>query len=681
MFPLLLTIALSFLPLTNAYSPRDAPNALNRAQSTQTQPNTPTAPITLANATFTQLIDHKNPSLGTFEQFYYYSAQYWAGPGSPIVLFTPGEVNVSCCTDYATLNYTSGVLAQKLGAAVVIRYMPKNCSADLTRVVDHVDHVGLNGTVEEQKALQKMFGLEEIVHYDDFAAGFYTFCDTIEGIPQNQTQNQTSQNITLPPETGIGLALALPNYAKWMSHSFLPGFCESFHYPEWTGRNNVACLETYDTKSPYYTDWSLSNKFSRQWTWLTCNEPFGYWPTATPPDRPSIVPRLVNRAYWERQFSSSWASTCEEGQGSSRITSQIAGAFLGYSKGWAMTSYRIWSSIARLPNCYGPSTAGVRMRRSTFFFPELLEEQRGGQLDKMMEIKHCGASGFRHDVNLVRERGVNPHYGAKDAYEIDTPVIDTDVATAWLMSLVKAKGAQLVTEAIHGDLLAQEDGLCRKFGVGAIVNATGLSARQLASDNKVYPLRGALVRVHNDGLRFPKIECAMSISANVMPGGDSSADGHTNGNSDNGIVFLVPRNDNTLIIGGVAQENEWKLDLQLDSPSIQQMRKRGEAFHPGLENAIVDAEYPIAQGLRPARKGNVRVERELRKCPKKCPNAFSCIVHSYGHGGSGWSLSFGCAVDVCELVEEVLRGIAPMSMDERWRSGHQPVKITDGITD
>lgn len=344
-----------------------------------------------------------------------------------------------------------------------------------------------------------------------------------------------------------------------------------------------------------------------------------------------------------------------------------------------MTSYRIWSSIARLPNCYGPNTAGVRVRKSTFFFPELLEEQRGGQLDKMMEIKHCGASGFRHDANLIRERGVNPHYGAKDAYEIDAPVIDTDVATAWLMSLVKAKGAQLVTEAIHGDLLAQEDGLCRKFGVGAIVNATGLSARQLASDNKVYPLRGALIRVHNDGLRFPKIECAMSISANVMPGHDSDADRHPIGNADNGIVFLVPRNDKTLIIGGIAQENEWKLDLGLDSPSIQQMRKRCEAFHPGLENAIVDAEYPIAQGLRPARKGNVRVERELKKSLKG-PNPFSRIVHSYGHGGSGWSLGFGCAVDVCELVEEVLRGTAPMSMDERWRSGHLLVTITDEIT-
>lgn len=124
-----------------------------------------------------------------------------------------------------------------------------------------------------------------------------------------------------------------------------------------------------------------------------------------------------------------------------------------------MTSYRIWSSIARLPLCYGPDTAGVRIRRSTFFFPELLEKQKGGELDKVMEIKHCRASGFRHDVNLIREKGINPHYSAKDAYEIDAPVIDTDVAIAWMTSLVKAKGAQIFTEAIHGDLLAREDEL------------------------------------------------------------------------------------------------------------------------------------------------------------------------------------------------------------------------------
>lgn len=192
----------------------------------------------------------------------------------------------------------------------------------------------------------------------------------------------------------------------------------------------------------------------------------------------------------------------------------------------------------------------------------------------------------------------------------------------------------------------------------------------------MYTLRGALIRFHNGGLHFPKIESTMSISADVMPSYDGSADGHIHGPADNGFVFLVPRNDKILIIGGIAQENEGKLNFRLDSPPIQRMRKRCKAFLPGLENAIVDADYPIAQGLRPARKGNVRVERELRKSPEH-PNAFSRIVHSYGQGGSGWSLGFRCAVDVCELVEEALKGLVPNSMEERWRNGRQPVRIID----
>ncbi|KAH9943800.1 peptidase S28 [Amylocystis lapponica] len=40
---------------------------------------------------FDQLIDHNNPSLGTFSQRYWFSYEYYE-PGGPIVLFTPGEV-------------------------------------------------------------------------------------------------------------------------------------------------------------------------------------------------------------------------------------------------------------------------------------------------------------------------------------------------------------------------------------------------------------------------------------------------------------------------------------------------------------------------------------------------------------------------------------------------------------
>jgi hypothetical protein len=35
-------------------------------------------------ATFQQLIDHSNPSLGTFPQRYWWNTTYWKGPGSPV---------------------------------------------------------------------------------------------------------------------------------------------------------------------------------------------------------------------------------------------------------------------------------------------------------------------------------------------------------------------------------------------------------------------------------------------------------------------------------------------------------------------------------------------------------------------------------------------------------------------
>jgi hypothetical protein len=43
-------------------------------------------PPIMGNATFRQLIDHKRPELGTFEQTYWYSNQFWKGPGSPVVV-------------------------------------------------------------------------------------------------------------------------------------------------------------------------------------------------------------------------------------------------------------------------------------------------------------------------------------------------------------------------------------------------------------------------------------------------------------------------------------------------------------------------------------------------------------------------------------------------------------------
>ncbi|KAF2149996.1 putative serine peptidase [Myriangium duriaei CBS 260.36] len=94
--------------------------------------NAATAPNPLANtklASFDQLIDHKNPSLGTFAQRYWYNVDHWGGPGYPVILMTPGEIDATNYTRYTTNLTLTGMIGQRIGGAVVVlehRYWGKS---------------------------------------------------------------------------------------------------------------------------------------------------------------------------------------------------------------------------------------------------------------------------------------------------------------------------------------------------------------------------------------------------------------------------------------------------------------------------------------------------------------------------------------------------------------------------
>ncbi|KAM7212575.1 D-aspartate oxidase [Rhypophila decipiens] len=365
---------------------------------------------------------------------------------------------------------------------------------------------------------------------------------------------------------------------------------------------------------------------------------------------------LLDKGYHVTILAKDWATYGT----SQRLTSQIAGALwefppavcgqhtdaisLQNSKRWCMVAYHIWDAIAASKEL--SELAGVRMKCADFFFPVPVE-QDPAQMSKMLEIIASGVRGFRRDPAIIAERRVDQNYGAVDAYEHLAPIIDTDVSMAFLMKLVVSKGAKMVTRTISGDLLNQEAQLRAEFNADVIINATGLAGTELAGDDSCYPIRGGLIRVVNDGSDFPKLDAALTITADAVH--DSSE-----------IVFLVPRNDNILLIGGIAESHEDQLDLTLDSPILKRMRARCEAFLPDLKKAKLDPAYPLAQGLRPFRQRNVRVERELR--PQPSASTPSRIVHSYGQGGAGWSLSFGCAGDVAALVEEALLDLSPRPM-------------------
>ncbi|KAL3476301.1 hypothetical protein BJX99DRAFT_246986 [Aspergillus californicus] len=163
--------------------------------------------------------------------------------------------------------------------------------------------------------------------------------------------------------------------------------------------------------------------------------------------------------------------------------------------------------------------------------------------------------------------------GLKDGYEHFAPVIDTDVAMVFWMDLVKSKGAILqshLRDFYHAD---------------EIVNATGRLARETASDNSVYPLRGALLRVVNDRSSFPKITSLFIVSVEADEDGEYRD-----------IAFIVPRNDSILVLGSIVQAHEYDLDLTLNSPKIEEMRKRCEDLLPVLKNAKLDPTNPLVQG-------------------------------------------------------------------------------------
>lgn len=384
---------------------------------------------------------------------------------------------------------------------------------------------------------------------------------------------------------------------------------------------------------------------------------------------------LLDKGYHVTVLAKEWASYGKE----QRLTSQIAGALweyppavcgqhtdaisLQHSKRWCMVAYHIWDAIAATETLRDVS--GVRMKGADFFFPVPVERDIE-QLSKMLEIMSSGIRGFRHDANIIKDRAIDITYGAVDAYEHLAPVIDTDQSMKWLTSLVQQKGAKLITRTIQGDLFHSETELRAEYGADVIINATGLAGTELAGDTTCYPIRGCLIRVINDGSNFPKLDHALTITADAVH--DSSE-----------IVFIVPRNDNILLLGGIAEPHEHEFSLTLDAPIVKRMRARCEAFLPHLKHAVCDLEYPLAQGLRPFRQRNVRVERELRlrHSANETTGAAvpSRIVHTYGQGGAGWSLSFGCAGDAAALVEEALLDLPPRAMGVEIRPTQKPLSF------
>lgn len=205
------------------------------------------------------------------------------------------------------------------------------------------------------------------------------------------------------------------------------------------------------------------------------------------------------------------------------------------------------------------------------------------------------AGSFRSLENSELPKG----YDA--GYDIWVPLVESHRFLPWLLNFLGRKGVELVA----GEIKYLNELTDRYTWV---INCTGLGARELCQDKNVYPIRGQVA------LLEPQKEMPLFLYEEQP-------------------FYIVPREDATLI-GGTFEEQVW--DTTPEPETIERLYKQAIDLYPQLTQSSFKGSW---SGLRPFRKV-IRVERE----------AVRNIIHNYGHGGSGFTLAWGCAAEVLELI-------------------------------
>jgi D-amino-acid oxidase len=196
--------------------------------------------------------------------------------------------------------------------------------------------------------------------------------------------------------------------------------------------------------------------------------------------------------------------------------------------------------------------------------------------------------------------------GYTAGWRLTAPIVSMPVYLGYLLARLSRAGAAL-RDAEFGSL-AEAAALT---GAPVIVNCSGIGAARLVPDPQVTPVRGQVVVASNPGL------------SEFFVGVGEQADD---------VSYYFPHGD-VVVLGGTEEAGNWSLEP--DPATAERILRGCAAVEPRLHGATVTAHRV---GLRPVRP-SVRLEAESLDGGRR-------LVHNYGHGGAGVTLSWGCALEV-----------------------------------
>ncbi len=211
--------------------------------------------------------------------------------------------------------------------------------------------------------------------------------------------------------------------------------------------------------------------------------------------------------------------------------------------------------------------------------------------------------------NALINFNIRPH--AKEYtsfYMLKAPFLEPQIHLGYLLNALR-KSKKCRFEERRITCLEKES-----TGCDVLINCTGYGAKQLLNDQDLIPVKGQIVVLENDGFSCFYIDDVVETE----------------------MAYIFTRKD-SIILGGTAEEgveNEF-----VDEEESKKILDRCIALSPELADKKIQNHYA---GLRPVRK-EIRLEWSENKR----------ILHNYGHGGAGFTLAWGCAFEVANLIKEL----------------------------
>ena len=234
------------------------------------------------------------------------------------------------------------------------------------------------------------------------------------------------------------------------------------------------------------------------------------------------------------------------------------------------------------------------------------EAERTGS--QRIKSRRAGFNVSSRDPSTPPARAGSAHdeHCFASGFSLRVPLMDTTIYLDYLTARFgKASGE------IHANVRFKKlENVDAKFDL--VIDCAGIGARELVNDPDLEPHRGQVAIV-------PKIE---SLSAAIVC--DEAP-----------LMYAIPR-ANDCVFGGT---NEISDNLMADRETTSRiLAECGRVLN--IDKPTVFAERV---GLRPFRRSGIRLERDRLRDGRT-------VIHNYGHGGAGFTLSWGCAREVLEVA-------------------------------